>query len=171
MPTYQPLVIDINTQPSWIVEANQNVPNLVAIINAEVDSNTLVTTISAVSTPTPFAATTFVDNGLSRVTLNPTIGVITKDSKRPNYFTINLTGQLTVQAGGNNQDLVIGLLQNGVPTGPTAKLQADSAVPAVFSFNVVGFAVQNDTFQLYVQNNTGANDILLNNLQLAGVEA
>jgi hypothetical protein len=171
LPTYQPLVIDINTQPSWIVEANQNVPNLVAFINAEVDNNTLVTTISAVSTPTPFAATAFVDNGLSRVTLNPTTGVITKDSKRPNYFTINLTGQLTLQTGGNNQDLVIGLLQNGVPAGPTAKLQADSGVPAGFSFNVIGFAVQNDTFQLYVQNNTGTNNILLNNLQLAGVEA
>ena len=171
LPTYQPLVIDINTQPSWIVEANQNVPNLVAFINAEVDNNTLVTTISAVSTPTPFAATAFVDNGLSRVTLDPTTGVITKDSKRPNYFTINLTGQLTLQTGGNNQDLVIGLLQNGVPAGPTAKLQADSGVPAGFSFNVIGFAVQNDTFQLYVQNNTGTNNILLNNLQLAGVEA
>jgi hypothetical protein len=171
LPTYQPLVIDIDTQPSWIVEANQNVPNLVAFVNAEVDANALVTTISAVSTPTPFAATTFVDNGLSRLTLNSSTGVITKDSKRPNFFSINLTGQLTIQAGGNNQDLEIGLLRNGVPDGPTAKLQADSAVPATFSYNVIGFAVQNDTFQVYVQNNTGTNDILLNNLQLAGVEA
>ena len=169
-PTYQPLVIDIDLQPSWIVEANQNVPNLVAYINAEVDNNALVTTISAVSTPTPFAATTFIDNGLARVTLNSSTGVITKDSKRPNFFTINLTGQLTVQAGGNNQNLQIGLLANGVPTGPTAKLQADSGVPIAFSYNVIGFANQLDTFQLYVQNDTGANDILLNNLQLAGVE-
>jgi hypothetical protein len=66
--------------------------------------------------------------------------------------------------------LQIGLLVNGVPSGPTAKLQADSGVPAAFSYNVIGFANQLDTFQLYVQNDTGANDILLNNLQLAGVE-
>ena len=76
-----------------------------------------------------------------------------------------------MQAGGNNQDLQIGLLVNGVPSGPTAKLQADSGVPTAFSYNVIGFANQLDTFQLYVQNDTGANDILLNNLQLAGVEA
>jgi hypothetical protein len=169
-PTYQPLVIDIDLQPSWIVEANQNVPNLVAYINAEVDNNALVTTIGAVSTPTPFAATTFIDNGVSRVSLDSSTGVITKDSKRPNYFTINLTGQLTVQAGGNNQDLQIGLLINGVAAGPTAKLQADSGVPTAFTYNVIGFAQQTDTFQLYIQNDTGANDILLNNLQLAGVE-
>ena len=170
LPTYQPLVIDIDLQPSWIVEANQNVPNLVAFVNAEVNNNALVTTISAVSTPTAFAATTFIDNGLSRVSLDSSTGVITKDSKRPNSFTINLTGQLTVQAGGNNQDLQIGLLTNGVPAGPTAKLQADSGVPTTFTYNVIGFAQQTDTFQLYIQNDTGANDILLNNLQLAGVE-
>ena len=170
-PTYQPLVIDIDAQPSWIVEANQNVPNFVAYINAEVDNNTLSTIISAVSTPTAFAATTFIDNGLARVTLNSSTGVITKDSKRPNFFTINLTGQLTVQAGGNNQNLQIGLLVNGAPFGPTAKLQADSGVPTAFSYNVIGFANQFDTFQLYVQNDTGANDILFNNLQLSGVEA
>jgi len=170
LPTYQPLVIDIDLQPSWIVEANQNTPNLVAFINSEVDANALVTTISAVSTPTPVAATNFISNGESRVTLNNSTGVITKDSKRPNYFTINLTGQLTLQSGGNNQDLQVGLLQNGVPAGPTAKLQADSGVPAGFSYNVIGFATQGDTFQLYVQNDSGSNDILLNNLQLAGVE-
>jgi hypothetical protein len=96
--------------------------------------------------------------------------VITKNSKRPNYFTINLTGQLTVQGGGNNQNLEIGLLANGVPTGATAKIQADNGVPTAFSYNVIGFATQGNTFQLYVQNDTGANDILLNNLQLAGVE-
>jgi hypothetical protein len=170
-PTYLPLVIDIDLQPSWIIEANQGVPNYVAFINAEVDANATVTTISAVSTPTAIQATTFTDNGLSRVTLNSSTGVITKDSKRSNYFTINCTGQFTIQAGGNNQDIVVGLFRNGTPEGPTTKIEADSAVPAVFSFNVVGFADQNDTFQLYVQNNTAANDILVNNLQLAGVEA
>jgi hypothetical protein len=169
-PTYLPLVIDIDLQPSWIVEANQNTANLVAFINAEVNANALVTTISAVSTPTAFEATTFVDNGLARLTLNSSTGVITKDSKRPNYFTINLTGQLTLQGGGNNQNLQVGLLQNGVATGPTAKIQADNGVPTAFSYNVIGFATLGDTFQLYVQNDTGANDILLNNLQLAGVE-
>jgi hypothetical protein len=170
LPTYQPLVIDIDLQPSWIVEANQNTPNLVAFVNAEVNNNVTVTTISAISTPTPFLATTFIDNGLSRVTLNSSTGVITKNSKRPNYFTINLTGQLTLQGGGNNQNLEIGLLANGVSTGSTAKIQADNGVPTAFSYNVIGFATQGDTFQLYVQNDTGANDILLNNLLLAGVE-
>lgn len=170
-PTFLPLVIDINTQPNWIIEANQGVPNLLAFINSEVNANALVTTIAAVSTPTPILATTFIDNGSSRVTLNTSTGVITKDSKRSNYFTINLNLQFTIQAGGNNQNIEIGLLRNGTPSGPTTKVEADSAVPANASFNVVGFADQGDTFQLYIQNNSGTNNILVNNIQLAGVEA
>jgi hypothetical protein len=43
-------------------------------------------------------------------------------------------------------------------------------VPQGFSFNVIGFADQFDTFQVYVQNDTGTNDILVSNLSLAGVE-
>jgi len=170
-PTFLPLQIDIDLQPSWIIEANQGIPNLLAFINSEVNANALVTTIAAVSTPTPILATTFIDNGSSRVTLNTSTGVITKDSKRSNYFTINLNLQFTIQAGGNNQNIVIGLLRNGAPSGPTTKVEADSAVPANASFNVIGFADQSDTFQLYIQNDTGANDILVNNIQLAGVEA
>jgi len=170
-PTYLPLVIDIDLQPSWIIEANQGVPNYVAFINSEVNNNALVTTIGAVSTPTAILATTFINNGSSRVTLNTSTGVITKDSKRSNYFTISLNLQFTIQAGGNNQDIEIGLFRNGAPSGPTTKVEADSAVPANASFNIVGFADQGDTFQLYIQNDTGANDILVNNIQLAGVEA
>jgi hypothetical protein len=103
--------------------------------------------------------------------LNTSTGVITKDSKRSNYFTINLNLQFTIQAGGNNQNIEIGLFRNGVPSGPTTKVEADSAVPANASLNIIGFADQGDTFQLYIQNDTGANDILVNNIQLAGVEA
>jgi hypothetical protein len=147
-PTYLPLVIDINLQPSWIIEANQGVPNYLAFINSEVNANALVTTIGAVSTPTAILATTFI-----------------------NYFTINLNLQFTIQAGGNNQNIEIGLFRNGVPSGPTTKVEADSAVPANASLNIIGFADQGDTFQLYIQNDTGANDILVNNIQLAGVEA
>jgi hypothetical protein len=62
-------------------------------------------------------------------------------------------------------------LQNGTPAGPTTKVEADANVGANFTFNIIGFANQNDTFQLYCQNNSGANDILVNNLQLAGVES
>jgi hypothetical protein len=170
-PTFLPLQIDINLQPSWIIEANQGVPNLLAFINSEVNANALVTTIAAVSTPTPILATTFIDNGSSRVTLNTSTGVITKDSKRSNYFTINLNLQFTLQSGGNNQNVEIGLLRNGTPSGPTTKVEADSGVPANASLNIIGFADQSDTFQLYIQNDTGANDILVNNIQLAGVEA
>jgi len=171
VPTFLPLVIDIELQPSWIIEANQGVPNYKAFINTEVDNNATVTTISAASTPTAVLASSFINNGSSRVTLNTATGVITKDSKRSNYFSINLTGQFTIQSGGNNQNVEFGLLQNGTPAGPTSKVEADANVGANFTFNVIGFANQNDTFQLYCQNNSGANDILVNNLQLAGVES
>ena len=116
-------------------------------------------------------ASSFINNGSSRVTLNTSTGVITKDSKRSNYFSINLTGQFTIQGGGNNQDVEFGLFRNGAPTGPTTKVEADSGVGSNFTFNIIGFADQGDTFQLYCQNNTGANDILVSNLQLAGVES
>ena len=169
-PTFLPLVIDIDLQPSWIIEANQGVPNYKAFINAEVDNNATVTTIGAASTPTAILASTFIDNGSSRVTLNTTTGEITKDSKRSNYFTINLTGLLEIQSGGNNQNVQIGLFRNGAPSGPTTKLEADAGVPQGFSFNVIGFAEEFDTFQVYVQNDSGANDILVSNLSLAGVE-
>jgi hypothetical protein len=170
-PTFLPLVIDINLQPSWIIEANQGVPNYAAFINSEVSNNALVTAINTISTPTAIAATTFIDNGSSRLTLNTTTGVITKDSKRSNYFSISLNLQFTLQGGGNNQNIEIGLFRNGVPSGPTTKVQADNAVPANAGFNVIGFADQGDTFQLYVQNDSGTSDILVNNIQLAGVEA
>jgi len=170
-PTYQPLVIDIDLQPSWIIEANQGVPNYKAFINTEVDNNATVTTITAASTPTAVLASAFINNGSSRVTLNTSTGLITKDSKRSNYFSINLTGQFTIQSGGNNQNIEFGLLQNGTPAGPTTKVEADANVGANFTFNIIGFANKNDNFQLYCQNNSGANDILVNNLQLAGVES
>jgi hypothetical protein len=170
-PTFLPLVIDINLQPSWIIEANQGVPNYAAFINSEVSNNALVTAINTISTPTAIAATTFIDNGSSRLTLNTTTGVITKDSKRSNYFSISLNLQFTLQGGGNNQNIEIGLFRNGVPSGPTTKVQADNAVPANAGFNVIGFADQGDTFQLYIQNDSGTSDILVNNIQLAGVEA
>ena len=170
-PTFLPLVIDIDLQPSWIIEANQGVPNLKAFINTEVDNNATVTPIAAASTPTAVLASSFINNGSSRVTLNTSTGLITKNSKRSNYFTINLSGQFTIQSGGNNQNVVFGILQNGTPAGPTSKVEADSGVGTNFTFNVIGFADQNDTFQLYCQNNSGANDILVNNLQLAGVES
>ena len=123
------------------------------------------------TTPTAVLASSFINNGSSRVTLNTSTGVITKDSKRSNYFSINLTGQFTIQGGGNNQDVEFGLFRNGAPTGPTTKVEADSGVGSNFTFNIIGFADQGDTFQLYCQNNTGANDILVSNLQLAGVES
>jgi hypothetical protein len=170
-PTFLPLVIDIDLQPSWIIEANQGVPNYKAFINSEVDNNATVTTIAAPSTPTAVLASSFINNGSSRVTLNTSTGVITKDSKRSNYFSINLSGQFTIQTGGNNQDVEFGLLRNGAPAGATSKVEADSGVGSNFTFNIIGFADQGDTFQLYCQNNTGANDILVTNLQLAGVES
>jgi hypothetical protein len=171
IPTFLPLVIDIDLQPSWIIEANQGVANYKAFINTEVDNNATVTPIVAASTPTAVLASSFIDNGSSRVTLNTSTGVITKDSKRANYFTIILTGQFTLQAGGNNQNVEFGLFRNGVPTGPTSKIEADSGVATNFTFNIIGFAEQNDTFQLYCQNKSGTSDILVSNLQLAGVES
>ncbi len=170
-PTFLPLQIDINTQTSWIVEANQGVPNLVAFINSEVNANALVTTISAVATPTPILATTFIDNGSSRVTLNTSTGVITKNSRRSTYFTINLNFQVTLQTLPNNQNIQVGLLKNGTPSGPTTKIVIDRNDPINASLNIVGFADQGDTFQLYIQNDSSTDDLLVNNIQLAGVEA
>ncbi|GAG36976.1 unnamed protein product, partial [marine sediment metagenome] len=170
-PTFLPLQIDINTQTSWIVEANQGVPNLVAFINSEVNANALVTTISAVATPTPILATTFIDNGSSRVTLNTSTGVITKNSRRSTYFTINLNFQVTLQTLPNNQNIQVGLLKNGTPSGPTTKIVIDRNDPINASLNIVGFADQGDNFQLYIQNDSSTDDLLVNNIQLAGVEA
>lgn len=165
-------VVDIDYNGNgntYVVEANQGLPNAKGIGTMILSGNALVTSISAANTPVKLnGGTAFTFPVASRV-LTSNTGEITYNSKISAYFSVTVSLTAEVVSGGANQVCNFYLAANGSVI-PFAKgsLELDNGVPLSLTFNITGFANFGDVYEVYVENTAGSNNILVSDLVLNG---
>ena len=161
----------IDDYPFLITSNNIGYENETALAEMRLEGNILDTAIAMANTPYGINGGTAWTFPLTKRVSTTNTGTITYTAKNPTYFSITASFKLTVVAGGNNQNIEVGLLVNGVAVATCKQIiELDLNVFQNTSLNCLGFASQNDIYQLYVQNNTGANDVLVSDVVFTGFQ-
>jgi hypothetical protein len=173
-PTFQVLVPPIASLASkYVIESNSIYPNLKSQVTYVLSAvNTLATDLS-VNNPNVINHNNLaLPLAIQFSTITPG-GLITYTKKRSANFMIVATCNLELVSGTNNR-IGLGLFVNGseVPLAYSyVNLSASgSANQKSATLSFTGQANQNDTFQLSVFNATAANNVIVNDINFAGIE-
>jgi hypothetical protein len=161
----------IDNYPFLITSNNIGYENETALAEMRLEGNTLNTAVGMANTAYPINGGTAFTFPLTKRVSTANTGTITYTAKNPTYFSIQASFKLTVVAGGNNQDIEVGLLVNGTPVATCKQvIELDQNVFQNTSLNCLGFAEQSSVYQLYVANNTGANNVLVSDVVFTGFQ-
>jgi hypothetical protein len=171
---FQVLNIPTAVAENAVVEANSIVPNSRAQLTYVLSGvNASDTVLSGGSNPN------IVNTGGLAIPLTSQFssltggGLATYLKKRSANFLITASANLEVVAGGVGQRVGLGLRVNGVDI-PNAysyvTLDSAGTEPKPCTLNFTGLASLNDTFELTLFNATGNNDVLVSDVNFAGIE-
>lgn len=145
----------------WDFEGNSGVQDTMPDAMLSMIGNATNTVISTINTPVK-AAGTFVIERASQFTGN-TNGRITYDGERNLVTPIDIVATVDV-ASGTNQDIAVYVAVNGsVITNSRKVIRVDSGSPEAISTIWQRQLSQNDYIELFVENRTSTNDILVTN--------
>jgi hypothetical protein len=171
---FQVLNIPTAVAENAVVEANSIVPNSRAQLTYVLSGvNASDTVLSGGSNPN------IVNTGGLAIPLTSQFssltggGLATYLKKRSANFLITASANLEVVAGGVGQRVGLGLRVNSVDI-PNAysyvTLDSAGTQPKQCTLNFTGLASLNDTFELTLFNATGNNDVLVRDVNFAGIE-
>ena len=159
---------------NYVVEGNSIYPNLRAnltyVFSGVNASNTILSGGSNPNVINTGGLAIALVNQFSSVTAG---GLATYLKKRSANFLITASANLQVIAGGAGQRVGLGLRVNGIdiPNGYSyVTLDSAGTEPKQTTLNFTGVASQNDTFELTIFNTSGNNDVLVSDLNFAGIE-
>jgi hypothetical protein len=173
-PTFQVLVLNPTIAPSYVVEGNSIYPNLRAqltyVFSGVNASNTILSGGSNPNVINTGGLAIALTSQFSSITAG---GLATYLKKRSANFLITASANLRVFAGGSGQRVGLGLRVNGadIPNGYSfVSLDSAGTAPKQTTLNFTGVASQNDTFELTIFNASGNNDVLVSDVNFAGIE-
>lgn len=173
-PTFQVLVPPIpSIAANYVIESNSIYPNLKSQVTYVLSAVNTTATDLSVNNPNVINHNNLALPLTIQFATIGTNGLITYTKKRSANFMIVATCNLELVAGTNNR-IGLGLFVNGsaVPLAYSyVNLSASGTAnqkPATLSFT--GQANLNDTFQLSVFNATASNNVIVNDVNFAGIE-
>lgn len=173
-PTFNVLVPPSPTlAANYVIESNSIYPNLKSQVTYVLSAVNTTATDLSVNNPNVINHNNLALPLTIQFATISTGGLITYTKKRSANFMIVATCNIELVAGTNNR-VGLGLFVNGaeVPLAYSyVNLSASGSAnqkPATLSFT--GQANQGDTFQLSVFNATAANNVIVNDINFAGIE-
>lgn len=152
------------------VETNQGIANYKPKSSYTLTNNTTPTVLTTNNPNIVNGNSNFVfpSAAQTRVTTNSATGEVTYVQPRETNFFVSVNFTLEVTSG-TNQAVTIHLAVNGsVIPDFQFQLELDQNIPQSGSFQLNGFATQNDTFALYVGNNTSTNSVIVQEINFHG---
>ena len=167
---------DYNVQNSYVIQANQTIPNGNAYANMSLTGNAVYLD-NSVTNPILLADASTVGGGgfttpitfpiSQRVITTASTGNIEYHSKIDATFFVTIYA--TVQMAGNG-NITLRLVQNTVAiTSSIGVAEIKAGVAETITFSILGIATQGDDFQVQVESSTGA-DVLVSELSLNGYQ-
>jgi len=173
-PTFNVLNIPTAIATNYVVEGNSIYPNLRANLTYVFSGvNATNTILSGGSNPNVINTGGLAIALTSQFSSISAGGLATYLKKRSANFLITASANLQVIAGGAGQRVGLGLRVNGVdiPNGYSfVTLDSAGTEPKQTTLNFTGVANQNDTFELTIFNASGNNDVLVSDVNFAGIE-
>lgn len=163
--------------PKWNFQSNPSIPDSSAKAAFFQGTGWETTTITTVSTPVKANLTVTSADTAERFSINPD-GTLTYTGVRPRTVTVTATG--SVDTAGNNQEIRFSIYKDGVlvpssqvqvkvTTGGDQRAFATSAIVEVQRPEDHDPAVGACTLEIYVENVTSTDDVLLSNVALRAV--
>lgn len=167
---------DYDVQNSYVIQANQTIPNGNAYATMSLTGNAVYLE-NSVTNPILLADASTVGGGgftapiafpiSQRVITTASTGNIEYNSKIDATFFVTISA--TVQMSGNG-DITLRFVQNGVAIASSIGVaQIKSSVAETITFSILGIATQGDDFQVQVESSTAA-DVLISELSLNGYQ-
>jgi len=172
-PTFNVLVVNPIVAPLYVIEANSIYPNLKSQVSFVLSAVNAVATDLSINNPNVINTNNLALPLVAQFATLGTNGLITYTKKRSANFMIVATCNLELVAGTNNR-IGLGLFVNTaeVPLAYSyVNLSASgSANQKSATLSFTGQANFNDTFQLSVYNATANNNVIVNDINFAGIE-
>ena len=167
---------DYDVQNSYIIQANQTIPNGNSYATMSLTGNAVYLDNSVTNPLLLTEANTVGGGGFTsaitfpatqRVVTTASTGNIEYNSKIDATFFVTVSA--TVQMSGNG-DITLRLVQNGTAiTTSVGVAEIKSSVAETITFSVIGTATQGDDFQIQVESSSG-NDVLVSELSFNGYQ-
>ena len=172
-PTFNVLVVNPIVAPIYVIEANSIYPNLKSQVTFILSAVNTTPTDLSVNNPNVINTNNLALPLVAQFATLGTNGLITYTKKRSGNFMIVATCNIELVAGTNNR-IGLGLFVNGAEV-PLAysyiNLSASgSANQKSATLSFTGQANFNDTFQLSVFNATTNNNVIVSDINFAGIE-
>jgi hypothetical protein len=172
-PTFNVLVVNPIIAPIYVIEGNSIYPNLKSQVSFILTAVNTTATDLSVNNPNVINTNNLALPLVAQFATLGTNGLITYTKKRSGNFMIVATCNIELVSGTNNR-IGLGLFVNGAEV-PLAysyiNLSASgSANQKSATFSFTGQANLNDTFQLSVFNATTNNNVIVNDINFAGIE-
>jgi hypothetical protein len=172
-PTYNVLNILPTIASSYVIEANSIYPNLKSQMTYILTAVNTTPTDLSINNPNVINHNNLALPLVAQFATITTGGLITYTKKRSSNFMIVATCNIELVAGTNNR-IGLGLFLNGseVPLAYSyVNLSASgSANQKSCTLSFTGQANLNDTFQLSVYNATASNNVIVSDINFAGIE-
>jgi hypothetical protein len=157
-----------------IQEGNSLLPNLRSRLQGQFSATNPITnsTTGAINTPTDInTGALFIAPLAFGVIADPSAS-ITYDRTRPVNFQIIATANLRALSGGANQEVALTIAQNGVniPVKSFVSLDSAGVSPVPCTLAVVGSANFGDVFTFQLENISAPLDVVVLDINIAGIE-
>ena len=160
------LDLDINAQPSYVLETNQGVVNGTAIGETRLTGNTAVTTIVSQDTPVQVnGGTAFVTSSQTRRFTGVNTGTLTYGAKNSTNLFVSCTVSGETESK-SDKEVSFYLAKNGVIEVDLVGTVEFKNVIRTVSFAGTVFAEQGDIFTVWAENDQDSENIIVSSLKL-----